>query len=85
MNLRRAIKPLETGVKIMITENFKAQVKYLSTRYAMPLATVRKWMVANNIQSFKDWVATYGPHKYKTNSESHDACLNDITNWILSK
>ena len=67
------------------TENFKVQAKLLSNRYGMPLATVRKWMTINNIHSFKDWMDSYGTSKYENDSDGHNACLNDITNWILSE
>ena len=68
----------------MSNEGFRAQAIFLSARYMMPLATIRKWMVANNIQGYKEWMDSYGMDKHKTNSESHDACLRDITNWVLN-
>ena len=68
----------------MNTENFKVQAKLLSNRYGMPLATVRKWMTVNDIHGLKDWMASYGSLKYASNTDGHDACLSDITNWILS-
>ncbi len=62
----------------------KTQASVLSRRYGMPEKTVLKWMRAENIFSFDDWMLRYGPRKFKTNAASHEACYQDIVNFVMA-
>jgi len=65
-------------------EDFDGQADCLSSTYCMPLKTVKKWMTAKNILGFDDWMDVYGVEKYQTRSEGYDACLQDITAWVMN-
>jgi hypothetical protein len=62
-----------------------AQASALAARYGMPQKTVLDWMKAQAIEGFTGWMERYGPAKFRSNAESHDACYEDIVAWVMAK